>query len=221
MLVEEAVEFDAVVTLRDDDGVPHAARVLLHHRIPSAPVLDGAGHLVGVVSESDLLRGRVARDPRAHLDPRDGADGADEVPARSVADVMTPHPVTVGVRDDLADALDVLLERGFRTVPVLEGHRLVAVLTRRDVLRTITRQDEDVQGAVRRLLVLDLPDQEWDVAVDDGVVTLNGAHDVASQRIAAILARTVPGVARVVSGEGPVSSDAPVHRARCEGLAPD
>ncbi len=211
VLVREALPRDGreVVTVRSDDDVPSAARVLLRHRIASAPVLDADGRLVGVVSESDLLRGRLARDPRAHFLERPDEDA----PPRLVADVMTEHPVTVDVHGDLADAVHLLVERGIRALPVLDGRRLVGVLARRDVLRVTTLDDEEVRDAVAAKLAADLPGQSWTVEVTDGVVVLAGPHEEAARRIAAVLARTVPGVVRV-GGEEPTSVDAPVRRER-------
>ncbi|WP_432561655.1 CBS domain-containing protein [Kineococcus sp. SYSU DK003] len=217
MLVREALPSRQPVTLVADDEIAHAARVLLHHGFSSAPVLGTDGGLVGVVSESDLLRGRVRPDPRSHLLPHDDLDDTGEELFRTVAEVMTPHPVTVDLRDDLADAVAVLLDRGFKAVPVMDGHRLVGVLARRDVLRTLTHDDEDVRRAVQDRLAEDLPDQTWTVTADNGVVTVSGPYDAASQRVAAVVARTVPGVVRVAVTADPLSYDDP-DATRRDGL---
>ena len=194
VLVNEAMQVP-VVTVRVDDELRHAARVLLHHGIASAPVLDAEDRLVGMVSESDLLRGRVGRDPRAHFLPRaEAAHG----PRRLVADVMSSPAVSVAVHADLADASRLLLERRIKAAPVLDGHRLVGVLARRDVLRTTTMDDEEVRRAVLDRLAREAPGQTWQVSVDDGVVTLDGPPGVEDRRIAAVLAHTVAGVVEVV-----------------------
>lgn len=202
MLVREAMR-SPVVTVAEDDDVPHTARVLLHHDISSVPVLDGDGRLVGVVSESDLLRGRVGRDPRAHFLPRDEDDAA---PPGTVAAVMTREPITVDVGADLADATRVLLARRIKALPVLDGHRLVGVLARRDVLRTLAHSDDDVREAVLARLHEQDPAQDWEVRVTDGVVTLDGPLHGAAQRLAAVVARTVAGVVRVRTADGEVAA---------------
>jgi CBS domain-containing protein len=202
VLVREAMTVP-VVTVAEDDDVPHTARVLLHHRISSVPVVDRGGTLVGVVSESDLLRDRVGRDPRAHFLPRD-EDG--EAPPRTVAAVMTARPVTVDVRADLADATRLLLARRIKALPVVDGHRLVGVLARRDVLATLAHPDEDVRAAVLARLREQDPSQSWEVTVTDGVVTLDGPLHGAAQRLAAVVARTVAGVVRVHTGDGEVAA---------------
>ena len=202
MLVREAMR-SPVVTVAEGDDVPHTARVLLHHGISSVPVVDGAGRLVGVVSESDLLRGRVGRDPRAHFLPRD-EDGA--APPRTVDAVMTKEPLTVDVGADLADATRLLLARRIKALPVMDGHRLVGVLARRDVLRTLAHSDGDVRDAVVARLREQDPAQDWEVTVTDGVVTLAGPLHGAAQRLAAVVARTVAGVVRVRTADGEVAA---------------
>jgi len=202
VLVREAMRVP-VVTVAEDDDVPHTARVLLHHRISSVPVVDREGVLVGVVSESDLLRDRVGRDPRAHFLPRD-EDGA--APPRTVAAVMTAGPLTVDVGADLADATRLLLARRIKALPVMDGHRLVGVLARRDVLATLAHSDEDVCAAVLARLREQDPSQSWEVTVTDGVVTLDGPLHGAAQRLAAVVARTVAGVVRVRTGDGEVAA---------------
>ncbi|WP_369053364.1 CBS domain-containing protein [Kineococcus terrestris] len=213
MLVREAMR-TPVVTVQEDDHVAHAARVLLHHGISSVPVLDGEGHLVGIVSESDLLRDRVGRDPRAHLSSREDVAEEGAPPPRLVAEVMTTRPLTVDAAGDLADATELMLDRSVKAVPVLDGRRLVGVLARRDVLRTVAHADDDVRDAVLARLADDLPGTSWTVEVEDGVVTLDGPAEASQHRIAAVLARTVPGVVRVSTTDEHVSYDQPVPRAR-------
>jgi CBS domain-containing protein len=191
-----------VLTLRPDDTVRHAADVLVHARIASAPVVDDNGTLVGIVSEADLLRGRSRADPRAHLRPvpTDDADLDAGGPDVCVADVMTPRPLSVPAAADAADAARLLLDLGIKAVPVTEGHRVVGVIARRDLLRSLCRPDDEVRDDVLRLLDgLGLA-ADWDVAVVDGVVRLAARGAAHGRQVAAVLARTVPGVVRVVQG---------------------
>lgn len=199
MLVKEAMNSPAV-TVRDSDHVRTAARVLLEHRIASAPVLDEAGVVVGLVSEADLLRGRTQADPRAHLRPPESQAVAP--PDYTVADVMTSPALTVRGDADIDEAARLLLDHGIKMLPVVESGEVVGVVARRDLLTSFARDD----AAIRRDVVDLLAEMGQDgvgVAVRDGVVTLMGGHD--KQRIASVLARTVPGVVRVVrtSGCGP------------------
>ncbi|NAZ84013.1 CBS domain-containing protein, partial [Kineococcus sp. R8] len=133
-------------------------------------------------------------------------DEDEEAPPRTVAAVMTPEPLTVDVGADLADATRLLLSRRIKALPVLDQHRLVGVLARRDVLRTLAHSDEDVRDAVLARLHEQDPAQRWEVDVVDGVVTLDGPLHGAAQRLAAVVARTVAGVVRVRTADGEVAA---------------
>ncbi|GAB2687448.1 CBS domain-containing protein [Thalassiella azotivora] len=194
MLVREAMTAPAV-TVRARDTVRDAAVLLLEHRIASAPVLDDDGHLVGVVSEADLLRGRTQRDPRSSI--RDTGPDTEPAPAVHVETVMATPPLLVRGDDDVDRAARLLLDHGVKMLPVCEGKDVVGVVARRDLLRSLARPDADVERDVRDLLAELGQADGWDLDVVDGVVTLYGAPDGARQRIAGVLARTVPGVVRV------------------------
>ena len=209
MLVSEAMR-TPVVCVHDDDPVHYAMELLLRHRIASVPVLDAADHLVGIVSEADLLRRRTGRDPRAHMIPvAEDAEDAEEQPPLRVDDVMTPRPLTVRPDADTAEAAQVLLDHGIRALPVVQGRRVVGVVARRDLLRAAARPDDAVEAEVRALLSTLGDGHPWDVSVEDGVVTLQGPHSPQQQRVAAVLARTVAGVARVVQAGEDARLDAP------------
>lgn len=198
MLVREAMTTPAV-SVRRDDSVRQAAQVLTQHRIASAPVLDDAERLVGIVSEADLLRGRTVPDPRAHLLPVQ--EGRLDAPPERVADAMSSAVLTVRPDEDVDEAARLLLDSGIKMLPVVDHDRVVGVVARRDLLRSFARSDRDVARDVRQLLE-DLGQPDLQVTVQDGVVTMHEAPSLRQQRIAAVLARTVPGVVRVVPTNG-------------------
>ena len=195
MLVHEVMT-RPVVTVQDDDTVRFAGAVLLKHAIASVPVVDEDGHLVGVVSESDLLRDRVEDDPRAHL-----RDTAVERETRGllVADVMSPRVLTVHEQDDASLAARLLLDHGVKALPVVHGRRVTGIVARRDLLRALARPDTDVRRDVLALLS-EMGQDGCEVVVDDGTVTLLPHVGRGDHRVAAMLARTVPGVVRVRAG---------------------
>src|SRR3954452_18847876 len=118
----------AVITIRPHMPVGAAAALLVARGVTSAPVVTAEGTLRGMVSEGDLLRAQptVSQEPTEHT--------------ATAADVMTPQPVTVRPTDQLAEVAAVLLDRGVRAVPVVDGKRLVGILSRRDVLRLIAQE---------------------------------------------------------------------------------
>lgn len=193
MLVSELMSAPAV-TVRADASIKAAARLLRDRDVAAAPVVDGTGALVGIVSEIDLLRGSVLPDPVAHLLPV-ATDGA--APPSVVADVMTRDVQVLPPHSDLYDAARAMRGSGIRSLPVVDGGRVVGVVSRSDLLDVLARGDDEVARDLRAALAAELgPDAGVRAEVADGVVTVTGG--VASALAAAALVATrVPGVVRV------------------------
>jgi uncharacterized protein len=182
--------------------IAEAGRLLLRHGVTALCVVDGEGRLLGIVSRSDLLRHRVARDPRAHVRPTP-LDGTP--PPVTVAEVMTKDVLVLPPSADEADAAGIMLERRIRSIPVVEDGRLLGVVSVTDMLRAAVRGDERIADDVRAAL-RQFPGQEArDVRVDEGVVTIEGAMSPQERETLHLLAETVPGVVRVRYAEdGPL-----------------
>ena len=128
-----------VVTVRPHMPVGAAALLLVSRGVTSAPVVTAEGVLRGMVSEVDLLRAQPVPDALTTT-PECSA---------TAADVMTPEPVTVRPTDDLADVAAVLLDHGVRAAPVVEGERLVGIISRHDILSFVARQQPTTAHGVR------------------------------------------------------------------------
>jgi CBS domain-containing protein len=181
-----------VVTVTEDMSVRAALKLLDRHRVTSLPVVDDLGHVVGIVSEADLVRDAVLRDQRKRMIPQDVKDTP---PPRRVGDVMTAHPVTVTGTDDLADAVELLTTTTVKSLPVLEEGHVVGVLSRRDVVHLLAREDERIEADVEELFRAEGVD--WLVEVDEGVVRISGPVDEPQRRLAQALAGTVTGVVAI------------------------
>lgn len=136
MLIRELMSSPAV-TVSWASSVEHAADVLRGRGFTALPVIDEEGHLVGIVTEADVLDGRVPPDPR-----RRGSAEPDPTrrrrAGRTVADVMTTPVESLTPGADAADAAAIMLDEGIRCLPVVDGHAVVGVVTRRDLLGAIT-----------------------------------------------------------------------------------
>ncbi|MFI7439984.1 CBS domain-containing protein [Nonomuraea indica] len=198
MLVREVMS-SPPVTVHRADPVRRAIRVLYAHDVTAAPVLDDSGRLAGMVSEIDLLRGEFEPDPRASARPP--APSA-EPPPRQVWQVMTHAVVTVTPVTDAATAIDLMVGKRLKSLPVLEGEKVVGILSRRDLVAMLARPDEELREAVvAALREHHLAGGGWEVTVSEGVAELRRApgapRDEHADRIAGLLTRTVPGIVRV------------------------
>jgi len=128
MLVRDYMTTDVVfANLRD--GL-HQTVVRMHERgIRHMPVLDDRERLAGIVSERDLRRPDF-------VDPDDNHARAfildDSI---KVEQAMTPVPATVRPDDDVLVAVDMFLERHFGALPVVDGEKVVGILSTIDLLR--------------------------------------------------------------------------------------
>jgi CBS domain-containing protein len=162
------------------------AALLSGSRIGAVPVTDDSGALVGVVSEMDLIRAGVrASSSLADLTARD---------------VMNARPATTRAAEPLPAAARQLSSAGVRRLFVVEGGRLVGVLSRRDLLRSYLRADDDIREQVERDVLASLPREHTVVhaGVENGVVLLVGRVQWRSA-LAGIdtVVRAVPGVVEV------------------------
>jgi CBS domain-containing protein len=193
-----------VITVLEESTLKDAARLLLRHRVSAAPVVDSGGRLVGLVNELDLLLGGVPADPVAHVAPLAEALTA---PVHFVREVMTTDVVGLPEDADAAAFAELMRMTGFKSIPVLRGEHVVGIVSRRDLLRAVARDDADIRDdVVQRIREYD-GDIAVDVLVDGGVVTLRPTGGETAQLGAAmILARGVPGAVRVRLEPTPATS---------------
>jgi CBS domain-containing protein len=198
MLVREVMTSPAI-TVREDATIREAARVLDAHSVTAVPVVDAGGHVVGVVSEADLVREMLLPDSRRHMETPPASDSQ---PPLLVSEVMTRMPVTVSSGDDLEDAVELMTSTTVKSLPVVDHGRLQGMLSRRDVLRVLARADDAIEAEINELFRAD--ETDWVATVDDGVVEVTGPRDTPERRVAEVLARSVAGVTgvRFLAGAG-------------------
>jgi CBS-domain-containing membrane protein len=189
-----------VVTVGPDTPAKEAVRLLTGHGFAALPVVAPDDRLLGVVSEADLLRNRILPDPRAliHNDAiHNDAPAPTGPPPSIVAEVMTTDVVVAGRDAHAAELSRLMLDRHLRSLPVVDGDRLVGIVSRVDLLRMIARDDDAIARDVSGHLSA-AGRRRWDVAVADGVVTLaSEGADETDRHIAAVIAGAAPGVVDV------------------------
>jgi CBS domain-containing protein len=163
--------------LDEDDSVRAAARTLLAAGVGGAPVVDAAGHLVGVVSERDLLE----KEALTHVRWRGAAEAARRREAVTVGQICTRPARTAAPGDSVhAAARRMIDEQVARLIVVGDGDEIVGIVTRHDVLRALIRDDDELATAVEQVLRARGAGRVA-VRIDDGVVTLSGVLSRRSQ----------------------------------------
>lgn len=203
----EAVMTKDVHTVERSTPLRDVARLLAEHAISGLPVVD-EGHVVGVVSEADILaKERGTPEKRARmvdllLDTKAGDNTRLE--ATTAGDAMSAPAVTIVPGAQVAEAAAKMLDEHVNRLPVVtrEG-TLIGIVTRADLVRAFVRSDEEIEREVREdvaLRLLWIVPEDIEVTVDSGVVRLTGT--VENKMTAEMLPRfvqRVPGVVSVVS----------------------
>jgi CBS domain-containing protein len=140
--VEDIMETDWP-TLGPESTVEEAIKLFAEERVSGAPVVEG-GRLVGIITEGDLIfqdadvRAPGFLDILGGIVPLGDTDEYRREALKSagvtVGEVMTDDPVTVAPEATLAETATTMAERRKKLLPVVEGERLVGVITRMDIL---------------------------------------------------------------------------------------
>jgi CBS domain-containing protein len=174
-----------VVAVRPETPYKETVERLVGSDVSGLPVVDDDGRLLGIVTESDL----VAKEAYGGRRPRALALLADLLSARdhhwvtkaagwTAADVMTKRVTICLPSEDVRLVARRMLERGVKRMPVVDDRgALVGIISRQDLLRGLTRPDEEIATEVARLLRTDPnrpDDHRVTSSVEDGRVTLTG-----------------------------------------------
>ena len=137
-----------VVTVHPNDSLKRAARIMLERGVSGLPVVDARGHVVGVVSEGDLIRPDEMAERRARwwLDVlAEGGQLSSEFLAaiqavnRPVSKVMRTDIISVGEHAPLREVAELIMRQNIRRVLVMDGAKLVGVVARRDLVKVLAR----------------------------------------------------------------------------------
>lgn len=178
------------VTVLPDMPVVALARMMSERGISAVPVADAQRRVLGVVSEGDLIR-HVAGERQKDMnlfavifaDPHRLASEYAKVHGKTARDVMSTPPISVPPTADAQEVARLMATKNIRRVLVMDGDRLVGVVSRADLLRAIlappTPQSQSDE-AIRRQILNEMRQLPWvsshliTVIVRDGVVTLHG-----------------------------------------------
>ena len=190
-----------VVAVKRDATFKEMAATLRRYRVSALPVVDDAGHVIGVVSEADLLAKEALADPGVaaellrHQDVR-------KAQGLTAGDLMTRPPVTASPGDPVEQAARMMHFMRVKRLPVIDsGGQLVGIVSRSDVLAVFDRPDEDIRRDIVDTMLLHeflIDPRTFRVTVESGVVTMEGCPETAALGRALVRkARHVPGVVAV------------------------
>lgn len=140
-----------VVTVTPDTEITRAAKLLLDNHFNGLPVVDDNGRLVGIICQDDLviqqkklplpsvftfLDGLIPLTSYRSLEKEMG-----KIAATKVVQAMTPDPITIDPDASLEDIATLMVNNNIHTLPVLDQDRLVGVIGKEDVLKTLVPAD--------------------------------------------------------------------------------
>lgn len=190
-----------VVSIRRGAPIEDAIDLLGTAGVSAIPVVDAEQRVVGILSEADILREPLPRDPRAHLRPTEMALPRE----RTVDEVMTVDAVCVTAQADASEVALTLADTGWKSMPVVDAGRLVGMVSRSDILRSLAVPDTVLTEAVQRAFA-EAGHPEWEAVARSGHVRVV-APEGNSVQAALATASTVPGVRSVQPGSPVAGSD--------------
>jgi len=205
-----------VVTVEPEASIMRAVRLMLQNRISGLPVVDAKGQLIGIVTEGDFLRrgelGTERRRPRwieFLVGPGRLANEYVQSRGRKVEELMTSELVTIAATAPIAEAVDLMERHRIKRLPVVEGGKLIGIVSRASLLHALATVARAVKPAVpgndveiRERILAECAKQPWapwvNVVVREGVVNLFGTiTDERERRAFIVAAENVPGVKAV------------------------
>jgi CBS domain-containing protein len=174
-----------VATVQDTDTFKHIVEMLESHGISAVPVVSAGGALLGIVSEADLMLKEEGEVPAEILHPIQHHRRQAKVDVVFAGELMTSPAITVTPDIPVAQAARTMQKAGVKRLVVVDGKgRPIGIVSRADVLKIFLRKDaeirdEVIEGVIKRDMMIDRP--EIEVRVDDGVVTLTGEVERASE----------------------------------------
>jgi CBS domain-containing protein len=118
-----------VKAVRPDATVADVITSLADGHVSAVPVVDAHGHMIGVISSSDVLT--------EEAEASDGAARSVLLEATQARDIMTPQPLTIDPDADVRDAARQMLYAEVHRLFVVSGNRLVGVISTTDIVRAV------------------------------------------------------------------------------------
>ena len=139
-----------VISMREDDTLEEAARVMLENKLRGVPVVDERGQISGFVSVSDYLaKDKVLPFSRFHAPQLFGKwigqEGIEKIyeEARTtpVRDIMSTNVISVTEDDPVEKVIELMVRRNLNRIPVVRDGVPIGIVARYDLLRIMVREE--------------------------------------------------------------------------------
>lgn len=151
MLTVKDIMTTEVITVKPETEILEATRLLLENHINGLPVIDDTGKVVGILCQSDLIVQQKKLPVPSFFTFLDGyipltsmkqmEKEIQKAVATTVAQAMTRDPIVVKPDTGLNSVAALMVDKKLHTLPVVENGRLVGIVGKEDVIRTLTTAD--------------------------------------------------------------------------------
>ena len=113
-----------IMTVKEETSLKFAIKLLVENNITGLPVVSDEMDLMGIVTEKDILKSLYSSD----------------VKSKTIADLMARDIISFDEDVDLIKIFKCLVENNFRRVPILSEGKLVGIISRRDIIKFLSRK---------------------------------------------------------------------------------
>ena len=136
-----------VITVTKDTNLQDLAKILYENHINGVPVVDDDGRLIGIICESDLIR----KNKKLHIptvvtifdavfyleSPKKLEKEIERINATKVEDLYTKEVFTIDEKTEIDEIATFMTQKKVYTIPVVDGDRLVGIIGKADLIRTL------------------------------------------------------------------------------------
>jgi CBS domain-containing protein len=139
------------IVVQPTTAIQEVIKLLADKRISGLPVVDAQGFLVGVVSSTDLMWQETGVTPPAYVmvldsviylqNPAQYDRDLHKALGQTVAELMTPHPISITADEPLSQAARLMHDRHVQRLPVLDASKhVIGILTRGDIIHAMAAE---------------------------------------------------------------------------------
>jgi CBS domain-containing protein len=156
MKIQEAMQKD-VIRFQPEDRIVEVAQSLRENKISGAPVVNKEGHVVGIISEGDIMRLIEVHSPRINLilpapldlielpvrmkyELDEIAEDMNKAASILIGEIMTKKVITIGPDADISDAAQLMDTHDIKRLPVVDDNsKMIGIVTRGDIIGAVVR----------------------------------------------------------------------------------